>query len=225
MLTSDSRNVKTEFVYPPEASGYPKRMCEWDKAHKGGRISPRARTMEQHRQLLRYKWWCEDSGVDICHLIVSHAQADIAGFDEIEPFIKTGLNIINLQQQNNFISQVARLRRSPDPGVLNSSNRGIPGTTYRLAFEDHVLPRALRLSRSFCFRDFPNLTHNHFKKIILRLKKKEYIVAQNPRTCPRLYIVTPQLLFEIVDRESLSTPFGVNEAVDSKLFQRKERAL
>ena len=110
--------------------------------------------------------------------------------------------------------------------ALRSSNRGISGTTYRLAFEAYVLQRALQMKRSFCFEDIPNLSHNHFKKIILRLKKKGYVVARNPRTCPRFYRLTPKYrayLLEIVDREYLSTPFGVNaRAVDSSAFQRKE---
>lgn len=176
-------------------------MKEWDKAHKGGRINPRARSKEQHQALLRYKYWCEDNGLDICHLIISHAQSDMAAFDTIKPIKKAGPIILNLQQQNTFISQVTTPRRITDPGLLSMAKRDISGTTYRLAFESLVVLKALQMQHSFCYRDFPEISHNHFKKVILRLKRKSLVSPIEPRTCPRFYRLTPKLLMSLVARE------------------------
>jgi len=188
-------------VYPIEVLGNPKRVREWDNAHKGGRINPRARSKEQHQALLRLKYFCEDNGLDICHLIVSHAQSDIAAFDKIQPIKKAGTTVINLQQQNTFISKVSRPRRVPDPGLLSMSKRDISGTTYRGAFESYIILKALQMQHSFCFRDFLEISPNHFKKIISRLKRKGLVSPVEPRTCPRFYRLTPKLLMSLVIRE------------------------
>ena len=82
--------------YPDEALGNPKRMKEWANTHAGGRIQPRTRTKEQHQVLMRFKWWCQDNGQDICHLMVSHAQADMAGFDDVRTLKMVGPTVINL---------------------------------------------------------------------------------------------------------------------------------
>ena len=188
-------------AYPLEVLDNPKRMKEWDNAHKGGRIGPRARSREQHQALLRYKYFCEDNGLDICHLIICHAQSDIAASDKIQPIKKAEATIINLQQQNTFISQVVRPRRVADPGLLSMAKRDISGTTYRLAFESLVILKALQMQHSLCFRDFPEIRHNHFKKVILRLKRKGLVAPIEPRTCPRFYRLTPKLLMSLVVRE------------------------
>lgn len=197
----NSDRSRSRKSYPDEALGNPKRMKEWDNTHAGGRIQPRARTKEQHQTLIRYKWWCEDNGLGICHLMISHAQADMAGLDEAKRLKKAGPTVINLQQQNTFVSQIERPRRSPDPGLQNKEKRDISGTTYRAAFESYVLLKALHMHQSFMFRDFLEISPNHFRKIILRLKKKDLISPTEPRSCPRTYSLTSKFLMQLCGRE------------------------
>ena len=133
--------------------------------------------------------------------MISHAQADMAGFNEVRPLKKVGPIVLNLQQQNTFVSQVERPRRSPDPGLLNMAKRDISGTTYRAAFESYVLLKALYIQRSFMFRDFLELSPNHFRKIIIGLKNKSLISPTEPRSCPRTYSLTPKFLMQLYGRE------------------------
>lgn len=200
MNTSESTGEHLK-NYPPEALKNPRRMKEWDNAHAGGRVQPRARTKQQHRALLRWKWWCEDQGLDLCHRIISQAQADLAALDEVRTLKTAGPTIINLQQQNTFISQVERPRRLPDPGLLNMAKRDISGTTYRAAFESLVLLKALRMKYPFMFLDFREIKPNHFRKVILRLKRKGWIAPVEPRSNPRTYRLTPKFLMDVYGRE------------------------
>jgi len=49
------------------------------------------------------------------------------------------------------------------------------------------------LNRSFSYRDFLELEHNSFRKIVLRLKKKGKIIALPQRTNPRYYVLAERL--------------------------------
>lgn len=190
--------LNTTSGYPEEVLGNPKRMIEWDNAHAKGRINPRARTREQHQELLRLKYFCEDNGLSTCHVIISLVRSFISGWGAIKSFSKEGQPfIVNLQQQNTFVSQIARPRRVVDPGLLSKAKRDIRGTTYRLAFESYLLLKGLRMRRSFCFQDFFEIGANHFKKIVFRLKRKGLIVAVEPRTCPRFYKLTLKCLVRL----------------------------
>jgi len=81
------------------------------------------------------------------------------------------------------------------------AKRDISGTTYRAAFESYVLLKALYIQRSFMFRDFLELNHNHFRKTVLRLKNKGLITPTEPRSCPRTYYLTPKFLMHLKSRE------------------------
>jgi hypothetical protein len=55
-------------------------MREWDEAHDRADIHVKARNQDQHRTYLLFKWWCEDNGADICHVIISQMQGCVEGF-------------------------------------------------------------------------------------------------------------------------------------------------
>lgn len=191
-------------TYPPEAVGNPKRMEEWDNPHdKSGRIKTsgfRPATVEAYREVLRFKWKVKDLGSDICFLYCSYAQSFNAfqdGLETKDPKALLGANVINFQQNNQFNYMPQVPRREPDRGLLQSSKRGISGTTYRRAMEAYVQLEALRMPPSFCFRDFLEISPNQFRKIILRLKRRGLIEPIEPRTYPRFYRLTPKFLIPL----------------------------
>ena len=126
----NTNNKKSEAIYPSEVKDNLKRIREWDNAKAGGRIQPRARTKEQHKTLLRFKYWCEDNGLDICHMIISHVQADMEAFDAKRSvdLKKSEIGTIIINQQNTFISQVQRPRRLND-SLLGISKQYASNTT------------------------------------------------------------------------------------------------
>ena len=95
--------------------------------------------------------------------------------------------IIFIEQQNNFYYQVSKPRR--EPLKFNCAKKGFSRTISSLAAEAYVTEKARTLESSFSFRDFLELGHATFRKIVLRLKKKERIVALPKRTIPRYYIL------------------------------------
>jgi len=199
--------------YPPEANGNPKRMKEWEEAHKRGELHIRANSNEEHRQLLRIKWWCQDNGTSTCVLFIDLSESLLEASDAVQPLKKHGPMVVNIQQQNTFVHTVQRFRRVADPGFLSFSKRDISGTTYRLAFEALVILKALQISRSFCFRDFPELSPNHFRKLILLLKRKGKVAPVEPRSCPRFYRLTPKLLMSIMPENTSVSPLGRQKRV------------
>lgn len=80
---------------------------------------------------------------------------------------------------------------------MNIRNRTISGTVIREALEAYVLLEALRMSHSFCLKDFPEFTYDVFKKIIQRLKRKLFIESIEPRTNPRFYRLTLKFLIPL----------------------------
>ena len=194
--------------YPPEAIGNPKRMKEWEEAHKRGELHIRANSKEEHRQLLRIKWWCQDNGTSTCVIFIDLSRSLLEASDAVQPLKRYGSIVVNIQQQNTFVHTVQRFRRVADPGLLSFSKRDISGTTYRLAFEAHIILKALQISHSFCFRDFPELSPKHFRKLILRLKRKGKVASVEPRTCPRFYRLTPKLLMSVMPENTSVSPVG-----------------
>lgn len=194
--------------YPPEAVGNPKRMKEWEEAHKRGELHIRANSKEEHRQLLRIKWWCQDNGTSTCVIFIDLSESLLEASDAVRPLKKCGSVVVNIQQQNTFVHTVQRFRRVADPGLLSFSKRDISGTAYRLAFEALVIQKALQISRNFCFHDFPELSPKHFRKLILHLKRKGKVAPVEPRTCPRFYRITPKLLMSIMPENTSVSPVG-----------------
>ena len=140
-----------------------------------------------------YKKWCQDHGLDNCHLVLSWCDAHLKAMKGIpsKTSIITPEQIINQQNQFNLYYQVQKPRR--EPIQMNCAKPGFQRTINSMAYEAYVMERARALNRSFSFRDFMELGHNSFRKIILRLKKKGKIVPLPQRTNPRFYVLAERL--------------------------------
>lgn len=155
-----------------------------------------------------WKWfvqWCKQSGITTCKPLIAFIRSFRRSMEGlIEGLEKKGkreiLNafplIIALDQQNTFVYSIEKPRRQK-PDLL----------FFRNNFRTATIPLRMRLSyvlekaryyhkcgqRTFCFRDFAEIKHSHFRKIILRLKRNGDIIPLEPRTCPRFYrIVDPR---------------------------------
>lgn len=115
----------------------------------------------------------------------------VKGIPDPEQVITTKGQVTIIQQQNTFVYPVGKPRR--EPIRLNCSKPEFSGTISRAAFEAYLMEKARDLNRSFCFRDFAELKHNSFRKIILRLKRKGKIIPLPLRTNPRFYILAERI--------------------------------
>jgi hypothetical protein len=156
----------------------------------------RAASREEHQALLRLKWWCEDNGTSTCPTIIGFAMSFIKADDVVRTLKKDGPMVVNIQQQNTFVHKTERPRRDFE----SFSKGGVSGTTTRVALDSLVLLKALQMPHSFCFRDFPELRPNCFRKVILRLIRRGFVARVEPRTCPRFYRLTPKLLMRLDPR-------------------------
>lgn len=99
--------------------------------------------------------------------------------------------VINQQFNNTFLYQVSKPRR--EPIQMNCAKSAFQRTITSSAFEAYVLEKAREISREFSYRDFLELNHNSFRRIVLRLKRKGKIIANPQRTNPRFYILAERL--------------------------------
>lgn len=107
--------------------------------------------------------------------------------------IKEPNQVVNLQMNNTFTYEVARPRREPyDLSCVRSEYRK---TFSSLLLEGYVLNKAKDLKREICFRDFLELRHDAFRRIVRRLVRKGKLVANPERTVPRFYFL-PELVPE-----------------------------
>lgn len=58
------------------------------------------------------------------------------------------------------------------------------------AFQAYIMEKARELDISFSFKDFPEINHDLFRKLILELKRRRKILALKPRTNPQFFILT-----------------------------------
>lgn len=144
-----------------------------------------------HSKFARWKQyvkWAQDNGLDVCHLTLSLIDSFMKG---VETQIPSGQQIINIQQQNTFLYQPGKPRRKPYN--LSCVKPQFRRTFSSILFEAYVMEKARELTREFCFRDFLELKHDAFRRIVLRLKRKGKIIANPIRTVPRFYILTERL--------------------------------
>lgn len=154
----------------------------------------RAPNLEFYGIWQEFKQWCKDNGLDVCRVTLSNIASFMKAVESIpdpEQMITAKGQVNIIQQQNTFVYPVGKPRR--EPIRLNCSKPEFSGTISRAAFEAYVMEKARDLKRSFCFRDFAELNHNSFRKIILRLKKKGKIIPLPLRTNPRFYILAERL--------------------------------
>lgn len=153
----------------------------------------RAPTLEEY---LEHKAFCrevKDDGLDICRVLLGFEHAyrlARKGSKEAVQFKGTE-QVVNLQMQNQFLYQVSKPRR--EPYTLNCVKSEFRRTFSSLLFEAYVLDKARDLKREFSFRDFLELKHGSFHRIVRRLKAKHKVIANPERTIPRFYILTERL--------------------------------
>jgi hypothetical protein len=111
-----------------------------------------------------------------------------------------GKQLINIEQNNVFQYQVSKPRR--EPYDLSCGRREFQKTFSSVLFEAYVLNKARDLTREFSYRDFLELKHDAFRRIILRLRRKGKIVANPQRTVPRFYFLAERVSEYSADRRT-----------------------
>jgi hypothetical protein len=105
--------------------------------------------------------------------------------------VRNGKQVVNIQQNNVFQYQVSKPRR--EPYNLSCVRTEFQKTISSVLFEAYVLNKARDLTREFSYRDFLELKHDAFRRIILRLRRKGKIVANPQRTVPRFYFLVERI--------------------------------
>lgn len=99
---------------------------------------------------------------------------------------------VHIQMSNQFLYQISKPRR--EPFSLGCVKPEFRRTFSSVLFESYVLDKARRKLRGeFSFRDFLELDHHSFRRIIQRLRKKGLVVAIPQRSIPRLYILSEKI--------------------------------
>ena len=150
----------------------------------------RAPNLEEFQRWKVFVQWAKDNGMDVCHLTLSLTGAFMKGIQGAAQ-VRTGSQIVNLQQNNVFQYQVQKPRR--EPFSLDCVKREYQRTLSSIIFEAYVLYKAQQLPREFSYLDFLELKHDAFRKIVLRLRRKGKIIASPQRTCPQFYFLAEKL--------------------------------
>jgi hypothetical protein len=135
----------------------------------------------------------KQDGLDVCRVLIAFEDAYLASKKGSPGTMKfeTPQNVTNIQMNNTFQYQVMKPRR--EPYSLDCVKPEFRRTFSSVLFEAYVLEKAGRIDMEFSFRDFLELDHSSFRRIVARLRKKGKIVANPSRTNPRFYYLTSKL--------------------------------
>jgi hypothetical protein len=150
----------------------------------------RAPNLEEFRRWKAYVQWAKDNGMDVCHLTLSLTDSFMKGIEGAAQ-VRNGRQIVTIQQNNIFQYQVSKPRR--EPYDVSCVKREYQKTISSVFFEAYVLNKARDLTREFSYRDFLEIKHDAFRRIILRLRRKGKIVANPQRTLPRFYFLSERV--------------------------------
>jgi hypothetical protein len=150
----------------------------------------RAPNLEQYQRWKVYVQWAKDNGQDVCHLTLSLTDAFMKGVEGAAQ-VRNVSQIVNIQQNNVFQYKVAKPRR--EPYDLSCVRKEFQRTISSVLFEAYVLNKARELTREFSYRDFLELKHDAFRRIVLRLRRKGKIVANPQRTLPQFYFLVERI--------------------------------
>lgn len=128
--------------------------------------------------------------MDVCHLTLSLTDSFMKGVDGAAQ-VRNGGQVVNIQQNNVFQYQVQKPRR--EPFSLDCVKKEYQRTFSSIVFEAYILNKAREMTREFSYRDFLELKHDAFRRIVLRLKRKGKIVANPHRTHPRFYFLAERI--------------------------------
>jgi hypothetical protein len=150
----------------------------------------RAPNLQEYQRWKAYVQWAKDNGMDVCHLTFSLTDSFMKGIGGAAQ-VRNGKQVVNIQQNNVFQYQVSKPRR--EPYDLSCVRKEYQKTISSVLFEAYVLNKARDLTREFSYRDFLELKHDAFRRIIVRLKRKGKIVANPQRTVPRFYFLSERV--------------------------------
>ena len=129
----------------------------------------RAPNLVEFQHWKAYVQWAKDNGQDVCHLTLNLADGFMKGIEGAAQ-VRNGQQVVNIQQNNVFQYQVSKPRR--EPYDLSCVRREYQRTISSVLFEAYVLNKARDLTREFSYRDFLEIKHDAFRRIILRLSAK-----------------------------------------------------
>ena len=147
-----------------------------------------------------YVQWAKDNGMDVCHLTLSLTDAFMKGI-EGAALVQTGKQVVNIQQNNVFQYQVQKPRR--EPYDLSCFREEFQRTITSVLFESYVLNKAREMTREFSYRDFLELKHDAFRRIILRLRRKGKITSNSQRSLPMFYVLAERKGEHSPDRRTI----------------------
>ena len=128
--------------------------------------------------------------MDVCHLTLSLTDSFMKGIEGAAQ-VRNGNQVVNIQQNNVFQYQVSKPIR--EPYDLSCVRKEFQKTISSVLFEAYVLNKASELTREFSYRDFLELKHDAFRRIVLRLRRKGKIVANPQRTLPQFYFLAERV--------------------------------
>ena len=137
-----------------------------------------------------YVQWAKDNGLDVCHLTLSLTDSFMKGADAAAE-VRSGKQVVNIQQNNIFQYQVQKPRR--EPYSLDCVKTEYQRTFSRVLFEAYVLNKAREITRELSYRDFLELKHDAFRRIVLRLRQKGKVMANPQKTHPQFYFLAERL--------------------------------
>ena len=159
----------------------------------------RAPNLMQYQRWKAYVQWVKDNGMDVCHVTLNLTDAFMKGTDAAAE-VRNGAQVVNIQHNNVFQHQVSKPRR--EPYDLSCVRKEFQRTISSVLFDAYVLNKARELTREFSYRDFLELKHDAFRRIVLRLRRKGKIVANPQRTLPRFYFLADRVDEYLLDRRT-----------------------
>lgn len=181
----------------------------------------RAPTPEDFQKHKAFVKQVKQDGLDVCRVLIAFEDAYLASKKGSPGQMKfqTPTAVTNIQMNNTFQYQVAKPRR--EPYSLDCVKPEFRRTFSSVLFESYVLQKASRINMEFSFRDFLELDHASFRRIVARLRKKGAIVKNPLRTNPQFFYLTSKL------KESENTtvkPMFKEGALACALCSAKQRA-
>ena len=139
---------------------------------------------------LQFKEKTKELGLDICFVALNLCRAWLEWQKDTDSVFELSppKQIVFLSQSNTFNYNVQRPRREPIQS--NCSKNYHKCTLCSKAFCAYIIINALEMNRAFCFRDFPEINHGLFRKLILFLKGEGRILPMKPRSLPEFYILS-----------------------------------
>ncbi len=150
----------------------------------------RAPNADEFQRWKAFVQWAKDNGMDVCHLTLSLTDAFMKG-QQGAAEVRTAGQVVNIQQVNTFQYQVQKPRR--EPYSLDCVKPEYQRTFSSVLFEAYVRDKARRIVQEFSYRDFLELKHDSFRRIVLRLRQKGDIVANPLSTHPQFYFLAEKL--------------------------------